>query len=74
VGGDCDLASCESGDAVIRVRDNVPWEERIRIRGNENSHKTQFSESLYTHDWTERGYIADHQMLPKCAPSQSQRL
>jgi hypothetical protein len=33
---------------VIRVRDNVPWEDRIRITGNENSQKTQFSKSLYT--------------------------
>jgi len=47
-GGDCDLASCESGDAVIRVRDNVPWKDRIRITGNETSQKTQFSKSLYT--------------------------
>jgi hypothetical protein len=47
-GGDCDLTSFESGDAVIRVRDNVPWEDRIRITGNEKSQKTQFSKSLYT--------------------------
>jgi hypothetical protein len=33
---------------VIRVRDNVPWEDRISITGNENRQKTQFSKSLYT--------------------------
>jgi hypothetical protein len=35
-----DLASCEGGDVAIGVGGNVPWEDRLRFTGNENSQKT----------------------------------
>jgi hypothetical protein len=51
----------ESGDAAIGVGGNVPWEDRLRITGNENSQKTLVSKSLYTlFDGSKEHYGSSH--------------